>query len=271
MTRLKTIFKDANVDVENKRFSISVSESCFEITISANKFNASKAKVEMSIMPEIPDTYELIVERDKWREEEVLISLTLDDLNFGIELALNVRDILAPQDLSVSTGFRNFKVLTSSREFFVNVTQLKELGGRMFKDWYTRECQGESSVVVQQMDANELAILLEACCAYSTPIVHRRNFRQILSLAEREKIVGLLRIIESFLIESESVHQIRKLELAAEYRMSRLADSVLRSFPSKVSRLNGLFDYLSQNGESLEDVHMDVLEMLEIHSDHIVL
>ena len=56
-------------------------------------------------------------------------------------------------------------------------------------------------------------------------------------------------------MESETMHKIRKLEYAAEFRMARLADFVLRSFPTKIARLDSLFDYLAQNGELFDEVH----------------
>lgn len=77
----------------------------------------------------------------------------------------------------------------------------------------------------------------------------------ILTIAEREKITTLLRLAETFLIESETINRIRKLEYAVEYRMSRLADFILRPFSSSISRLDALIEYLSINGENLDQVH----------------
>jgi hypothetical protein len=43
----------------------------------------------------------------------------------------------------------------------------------MFKEWFERECQGEQNAVVQSLNTSELETLLQACCASTTPIVHR--------------------------------------------------------------------------------------------------
>nr|CAD2172811.1 unnamed protein product [Meloidogyne enterolobii] len=176
-----------------------------------------------------------------------------------------------PGDLSVSNGFRNFAILNSDRTWYVNTNQLNTFGGRLFKEWYERDSQGESNCVVQSLTVNELNQLLTACCAYSTPVVHSRNFDVLLEIADKEKITGLLRLLESFLVESRVVHPIRKLEYSAEYRMTRLATSVLRSFPNRLARLDSLFSYLSENGENITDVHLDVLEMLEIQPESIII
>lgn len=62
---------------------------------------------------------------------------------------------------------------SSKGEYFVNATSLSELGGSLFKDWYNRECTGETTVVATELDTDEIDILLKACCAYSTIIVTR--------------------------------------------------------------------------------------------------
>lgn len=101
-------------------------------------------------------------------------------------------------------------------------------------------------------------------------ISFRRNFSQILEIAEKFKIDGLLRFVETFVLESGTIHKIRKLEYAAEYRMSRLADFVLRSFETRMKRLECLHEYLAQMNESLDDVHPNILEMLEISSSEVL-
>uniref|UniRef100_A0A915D080 UDP-N-acetylglucosamine transferase subunit ALG14 n=1 Tax=Ditylenchus dipsaci TaxID=166011 RepID=A0A915D080_9BILA len=79
----------------------------------------------------------------------------------------------------------------------------------------------------------------------------RRNFQQLLEIAEEYKISGVMRCLEMFLIQCESIHKIRKLEFGAEYRMARLTDLVLRSFKSRIERMESLYDYLAENNEKL--------------------
>lgn len=64
-------------------------------------------------------------------------------------------------------------------------------------------------------------------------------------------------------MESETINSIRKLEYAVEFRMSRLADHVLKPFSSRIKRLDALFDYLVENGESINQVHMVCLFIID--------
>ena len=259
---MNPVYRKANIELP---FSAQIHQSCFVLKIKASKADPSSsengdeaaaekacASLELSIEPAVDEgeeCYELIVdyklrvdehieqvERDCWHGKEMLLTVKLDSTSIGLlELSLNVRDTLAPQDLHQQTSFRNFHVLNADTSWYVNTNQLNALGGRMFKEWFERDCQGEQNAVVQSLNTNELGILLRACCAYSTPIVHRRNFDALIEIADKERMTGLLRVLESHLIESRQTHPIRKLEFAAEYRMSRLATSVLKSFP-KIGR-----------------------------------
>uniref|UniRef100_A0A914KUN3 Uncharacterized protein n=1 Tax=Meloidogyne incognita TaxID=6306 RepID=A0A914KUN3_MELIC len=299
--RMNSLFKRLSFNVETSPVSVRIPQSAFQIILSAKKCECQKedeenkkqhAKVELAIEPanlsgdEKGDGYELIVdyklvvdsetkliERDRWKDKEVLQEIETNSCTIDwLEFSLCVREMLGiPGDLSVSNGFRNFAILNSDRTWYVNTNQLNTFGGRLFKEWYERDSQGESNCVVQSLTVNELNQLLTACCAYSTPVVHSRNFDVLLEIADKEKITGLLRLLESFLVESRVVHPIRKLEYSAEYRMSRLATSVLRSFSNRLARLDSLFSYLSENGENISDVHLDVLEMLEIQPESIII
>ncbi|KAF7633351.1 hypothetical protein Mgra_00007233 [Meloidogyne graminicola] len=297
--RMNSLFKKLSFSVESSPVFVRIPQSAFQIILSAKKCekgdeNSQKnhAKVELSIEPANfsdginGDGYELIVdyklvvdsetkliERDRWKNKEVLQEIETNSCNIDwLELSLCVREMLGiPGDLHISNSFRNFALLNSDKTWYVNTNQLNTFGGRLFKEWYERDSQGENTCVVQSIDDKELDLLLTACCAYSTPIVHRRNFDKLLEIADKEKITGLLRLLESFIVDSRVIHPIRKLEYSAEYRMSRLATSVLRSFPNRLSRLDSLFAYLSENGENITDVHLDVLKMLEIQSESIVI
>lgn len=50
---------------------------------------------------------------------------------------------------------------------------MNSLGGKLFKEWYDAECQGEDSAVIQKIDIGDLKVLLNASCAYSVPIIYK--------------------------------------------------------------------------------------------------
>ncbi|KAI3415784.1 UDP-N-acetylglucosamine transferase subunit [Globodera pallida] len=285
---LTSIFKKNGVDLDLLPLSVKLPMSCFQLILTAEKIeDKHKAKISLFVKPQadaggyelivdyklVVGTWSKLVQKDKWNVEETLLSMEHDSCYIDtLELCANIRETLASQDIKTANSFRSFNVLCSGRSFYLNTAHLNSLGGRMFKEWYERECQGEQNAVIQSIDADELEELLRTCCAYGpTPAIHRKNFRKVLEIADKEKITGLLRMVESFIIDFECIHPIQKLEYAAEYRMSRLADTVLRSFPVQLDRLDLLFAYLAQNGETLADVHLDVLKMLQIYDSHIII
>uniref|UniRef100_A0A1I8BVW2 SMK-1 domain-containing protein n=1 Tax=Meloidogyne hapla TaxID=6305 RepID=A0A1I8BVW2_MELHA len=253
--RMNSLFKKLSFNVETSPVSVRIPQSAFQIILSAKKCDCQKeddndrkehSKVELAIEPanlgEQGDGYELIVD----------YKLVVDS-----ETKLIERDRW--KDKEVLQEIETDSCVIDWLEFSLCSREMLGVPG------------GENNCVVQSLAVNELDQLLTACCAYSTPIVHRRNFDTLLEIADKEKITGLLRLLESFLVDSRVVHPIRKLEYSAEYRMTRLATSVLRSFPNRLARLDSLFAYLSENGENITDVHLDVLEMLEIKPESIVI
>jgi hypothetical protein len=116
----------------------------------------------------------------------------------------------------------------------------------------------------------DLQCLMDALCTYRTPVITCRNYEFVLSVASQLKITKVLRAIERFLIDVRNIHPIRKLELAAEFRLALLGDAVLRSFRTPLDALNSLHEFLRENGETLDNVHPDVLLALDVHVDYIV-
>uniref|UniRef100_A0A914HD06 UDP-N-acetylglucosamine transferase subunit ALG14 n=1 Tax=Globodera rostochiensis TaxID=31243 RepID=A0A914HD06_GLORO len=252
---LTSIFKKNGVDLDLLPLSVKLPMSCFQLILTAEKIEEKhKAKISLFVKPQadaggyelivdyklVVGTWSKLVQKDKWDVEETLLNMEHDSCFIDtLELCANIRETLASQDIKTANSFRSFNVLCSGRSFYLNTAHLNSLGGRMFKEWYERECQGEQNAVIQSIDPDELEELLRTCCAYGpTPVIHRKNFRKVLEIADKEKITGLLRMVESFIIDFECIHPIQKLEFAAEYRMSRLADTVLRSFPVQLDRLD---------------------------------
>jgi len=62
---------------------------------------------------------------------------------------------------------------SNNKHFYVNPTALNQLGGELFAEWFAKDCEGETTVVVQSMDSAELETLLKACIGYSMTLIHR--------------------------------------------------------------------------------------------------
>ncbi|TKR80865.1 hypothetical protein L596_014855 [Steinernema carpocapsae] len=114
-------------------------------------------------------------------------------------------------------------------------------------------------------------ILLEACCLYDNLLIHRRILDELLTLAARLKMAPVLRSLEMFILNSETIHPIRKFEYAAEFRMSRLADSVQRAFKSRIYFIDCLHELMRDNNESLGQMHPKVLQIMNIGASSIVI
>lgn len=124
---------------------------------------------------------------------------------------------------------------------------------------------------MQELAEDELALLLQACCGYSTVVIHSRNLYEIGEIALRFRIVGLIRSIDAFVRSLKLMHPIRKLELAFNFRLTQVADEIIRANKNSMTRLNLLHEYLDENDESEVDMHPDVLKMLDIYDDYIIL
>ncbi|KAI6191721.1 N terminal Xaa Pro Lys N methyltransferase 1 [Aphelenchoides bicaudatus] len=255
-------------------------ESCFEITlkVTASLTGGKQSyQITLTTCPEDGNAYELLVsvlvtingtknwiDFDLWKGEQTAFELVLDAEKLILGFSLDVHDILAPRDLHTGGNFRNLRVLSSKNEYFVNATALNELGGSLFKDWYTRECTGETTIVTTEFDDDELNVLLKACCAYSSIVVARQTFDTLLRIAWKHKIVAVLRAIENYLLNARGVHVIDKLDLSYKYKFALLGSGVLKTLGNQFQRKEILLDYLRTKNIPFCPQHL--LEILEVQS-----
>uniref|UniRef100_A0A914WSM5 Uncharacterized protein n=1 Tax=Plectus sambesii TaxID=2011161 RepID=A0A914WSM5_9BILA len=174
------------------------------------------------------------------------------------------------ENLSDESPYRDFALLNGNTAYFVDVNYLADLGGAQFAEWKDLRSKGHRRTVVMDWAPDDLRLLMDALCTYRSPVITCRNYDFILSVASRLKITKVLRAIERFLIDARHIHPIRKLELAVEFRLAMLGDAILRSFRSPLDALDSLHDFLNQNGETLDNVHPDVLLALDVHLDYVI-
>uniref|UniRef100_A0AC34GVW1 Uncharacterized protein n=1 Tax=Panagrolaimus sp. ES5 TaxID=591445 RepID=A0AC34GVW1_9BILA len=275
---------DKDVDLESCELNESFDECCFDISITAKKLDENKYVIILKVTPQEGSKYELIVdyllmvnekcfyrERDYWKKKEVLENVTTKESKIRICLGISVQQALIAENLTEKTSFRYYRILCAGTTFFINPTYLKKLECSLFTKWYNDEVTHESCTIIQELTENELALLLNACCGYSSIVIHSRNIYEVGEIAIQFRIVGIIRAIDAYIRSLKLMHPVRKLEMALFFRLTQVADEIIRENKNSMSRLTLLHEYLKENEEDLCDMHPDVLKMLEIFDDHIVL
>ncbi|KAI6244208.1 hypothetical protein M3Y99_00093800 [Aphelenchoides fujianensis] len=198
---------------EDGKFVASFNENCFDITLTVVDGKEGNKQLALDVSPQEAGGYEIVVsfvvvvngvehwvDFDLWKTAETVWKADVQTAAISVGFRFEVHDVLAPSDLRTGGGFRK---LPHSRAYFVNTTELNNLGGSLFASWHRRELEGESAVAVTELHEDELDALLKACCAYSTVVITKRNFEVLLPIAWKFKIVGVLRAIERFLSNSK--------------------------------------------------------------------
>lgn len=123
------------------------------------------------------------------------------------------------------------------------------------------------------VDGTDMEAFLDALCTHRKPVITNRNFDVVLRLAQEFVVDKALRACEAYLIETDAVHPIRKLEYAAEYGLGLLGESVVRQLTdaSPLAALHCLHEYLQMNDERLDQMHPDVLHSLNVFDKYVVL
>ncbi|VBB30089.1 unnamed protein product [Acanthocheilonema viteae] len=80
------------------------------------------------------------------------------------------------------------------------------------------------------------------------------NYDVLVSVSFRYNIGSVLRTVESFLMDAEWIHPIRRLEYAVCYKLARLGDTISRKLVSSNTAIEKLHEYLAENGETLAQV-----------------
>uniref|UniRef100_A0A914QCP4 BTB domain-containing protein n=1 Tax=Panagrolaimus davidi TaxID=227884 RepID=A0A914QCP4_9BILA len=275
---------DKDVDLEICGLDETFDEYCFDISINAKKLEENKYVIILKVTPQEGTNYELIVdyflminekcftkERDYWKKKEVLENVIVSETKVRICFGVSVKQALIAENLTQKTSFRYYRILCAGTTFYINPTFLKKLECSLFTKWYNDEVTHESCTIVQELTEDELALLLNACCGYSSIVIHSRNIYEIGEIALQFRIVGVIRAIDAHVRSLKFMHPVRKLEMALFFRLTQVADEIIREYKNSMERLNLLHEYLKENGEEMCDMHPDVLKMLDIYDDYIVL
>lgn len=173
--------------------------------------------------------------------------------------------------MTEKTTFRYFRILCAGETFYINPANMKKIGCEMFDKWFEDEVTHEECSIVQKLAPDDLKLLLTACCGYSTIVVHSRSVFELGDIGVELKIVAVIRAIDAFIRDLRTMHPVRKLECALNYRLTLVADGILRSRKGYLEKLELLHEYLNENGEREEDLPTDVLEMLDVYEDYVII
>uniref|UniRef100_A0A7E4W8V4 BTB domain-containing protein n=1 Tax=Panagrellus redivivus TaxID=6233 RepID=A0A7E4W8V4_PANRE len=269
---------------EGKQFEARFEECCFDIRVFTEK-DENAVKVVLEVAPQDGSKYELLVdyfftvgsdqryvECDHWKSKERLQAIPIPptSTSITIKFGVNVRQPLIAEDLTIKSHLRYYRLLCAGTTFYINPTQLKPLQSELFDRIYNDEVSHESCTVIQDLSEADLSLLLNAVAAYSTIVVHARNVYNLGDIAIQFKIVGVIRSIDAFVRNLKMMHPVRKLELACNYKLTQVADAVVRSLPRGTGRLELLHAYLNENAEREDEQHPDVMALLDVHHDHVV-
>lgn len=141
----------------------------------------------------------------------------------------------------------------------------------MFDKWYDEEVTHEEYSIVQELSPDDLKLLLTACCGYSNIVIDARNVYQLGEIGVELKIVSIIRAIDAFIGELKTMHMVRKLECALNYKLTLVADGILKKTRGYLVRLELLHEYLQENNEREEDLPPDVLAMLDVFDDYVII
>ncbi|KAE9553295.1 hypothetical protein FO519_003461, partial [Halicephalobus sp. NKZ332] len=211
------------------------------------------------------------VEKDHWKCSEVLQKIETPESKINIIFGVSVHQPLISENVMEKTTFRYFRILCAGETFYVNPSNLKKMGGEMFEKWFEDEVTHEDCSIVQKLAPDDLKLLLMATCGYSTIIIHSRNVFELGDIGVELKIVPIVRAIDAFVRDLKTMHPVRKLECALNYRLTLVADGILRSMKGYLEKLELLHEYLKENDEREEDLPADVLEMLDVYDDYVII
>ncbi|KAI6205354.1 AMPKBI domain-containing protein [Aphelenchoides besseyi] len=104
-------------------------------------------RILVDVNPEVENGYEIVVSfvvvinesenwinYDLWKCAETVWETVVKTRDLSLAFRLEVHDVLVERDLHSNGGYRNLRVLSVRGEYFVNATELKEIGGSLFQD-----------------------------------------------------------------------------------------------------------------------------------------
>ncbi|CEF62309.1 BTB/POZ fold domain-containing protein [Strongyloides ratti] len=278
----------SNIDVSLNDISLSYNYLCYDINLEIKKKDKENINIIITSKPQFDEVYHLLIHYqllvngkpihvvmdDFWNGGECELinclynNVMIENLKFELEMV----EIKSSQNLKEKSSLRNFQITVGGEAFFVNINQLEEYGGALFKAVDSKVKEGKTGCEFNDLLPSEFRILMDALFTYNSLNINRRNYLSLLYIASTLKSNILLRSLEGFLISSQEVHPIRKLEHAVSYRMARLADSIVRSYENnKVKMLEDLHRYMEQNNETLEEQHPMILQIFDIGNNHVII
>uniref|UniRef100_A0A0K0FSH9 BTB domain-containing protein n=1 Tax=Strongyloides venezuelensis TaxID=75913 RepID=A0A0K0FSH9_STRVS len=278
----------SNIDVSLNDTSLSYNYLCYDINLSIKRTVKGNVNIIISVKPQFEEVYHLLVHYqllingkpthvimdDFWNGGECQLinclynNTTIENLKFELEMV----EIKSPSNLKEKSCLRNFKIIVGEDEYYVSPNQVEEYGGRLFEVVDGKIKEGIMECEMNDLLPNEFRILIDALFMYNSLNINRRNYLSLLYIGMSLRLNVLLRSLEGFLIGSQEIHPIRKLEHAVSYRMTRLADSIIRSYDNnKIKMLEDLHRYMEQNNETLEEQHPMILQIFDIGTNHVII
>lgn len=235
-------------------------------------------------LPELRIQFELVGKgASVWNEEnDYILQLKMKKLQkifngetkIKIRTRLKVREMLTAvtDDYGTETFQRDFAILVESEAFYVNLKYLSSLGSTYFENMLESKNKGVTRTVLFSVTSKEFAEFLNALCTYRKPLITNRNFELVLNLSKHFYVEAALRACESFLMECDNIHIVRKLEYAAEFGLGLLGETLLRKLHDGAlyANLDALHSYMQINDERLDQQHPEVLRALCVYDDFVI-
>uniref|UniRef100_A0A0N4ZR85 BTB domain-containing protein n=1 Tax=Parastrongyloides trichosuri TaxID=131310 RepID=A0A0N4ZR85_PARTI len=290
MTKEKwtTLISLSEKDCSIEDIKLTCAYLCYDINLTITQIK-DKIKIIITNKPQFDEVYHILLHYqlivngrriirimdDFWNGKECELinclyndTTVIDTLKFEIEMV----EIKSGENLKEKSCLRNFKVNVGGESFYFNIKQLEEYGGKLYNVIKENLDEEKMECEFNEILPNEFRIFIEACFKYNSLNINRRNYLQLLPIATTLQAHLLLRSLETFLITNKEIHQIRKLEHAITYRMSRLCDVIIRSYENnRVKMLSDLHQYMEKNNETLDEQHPMILQIFDIGSNHVII
>ncbi|CAJ0568992.1 unnamed protein product, partial [Mesorhabditis spiculigera] len=188
----------------------------------------------------------------------------------GNSMKLKVRalEMLPIVDTAVKNGFRNFLVKCGTHKFYVNVALLMDYEGIVFESWKKNQDEGLEEAVIP--DDPSVRNFLNSFLRYDKLLIHSGNWLDVCQHASFVKSTKILRAVEQFLIDLKTMHPMKKLEIAADLKFSRLFMQARTELGRPPVANRTMMDYAHETGFSLDHIHPTVQKLRIVTPDYLV-